>query len=202
MEENKEKESNRTFFGGAPAPDYIIPCTPMMRQKKTDQNCGINRIEERLTNKAEMLNRYLNQYRYCIENKKILEERREEIIKEFESPLKALNVDGMPKGNGSGVGCAAISYRLDEIDIRINEQMEKSIKILSDIMDVIDFLPDNSLERTVIENRYIDRCSWGRVCMKNHISRTSAIRKWKKGLYMLLEFKRVNMIVTEYELNL
>lgn len=199
MKKIKEKESNRKFFGGAPDPDYTIPCPPMAKKNKTDQKCELNRVEERLTDRAEVLNCYLSQYRHCIGKKKILEARRDEILKEFESPLKALNVDGMPKGNGSGVGCAAISYRLDEIDVRIKEQMEKSIKILSDIMDVIDFLPENSLERTIVENRYIDRYSWGRVCRENHISRTSAIRKWKKGLYMLLEFNRVNMIVSEFE---
>lgn len=199
MKKIKEKESNRKFFGGAPDPGYTIPCPPMVRQKKTDQKCALNRVEERLTDRAEALNRYLSQYKQSIGKKKILEVRREEILREFESPLKALNVDGMPKGNGSGVGCAAISYRLDEIDVRIKEQMERSIKILSDIMDVIDFLPENSLERTIIENRYIDRYSWGRVCRENHISRTSAIRKWKKGLYMLLEFNRVKMIISECE---
>ncbi len=199
MKKIKEKESNRKFFGGAPDPDYTIPCPPMAKKNKTDQKCELNRVEERLTDRAEVLNRYLSQYKHSIGKKKILEVRREEILREFESPLKALNVDGMPKGNGSGVGCAAISYRLDEIDIRIKEQMEKSIKILSDIMDVIDFLPENSLERAIIENRYIDRYSWGRVCRENHISRTSAIRKWKKGLYMLLEFNRVKMIISECE---
>lgn len=198
MKKNKGKESCETFFYGASAPDYTIPCPPMVRQKEMDQSYELNRIEERLTDKAEVLDRYLSQYRHCIGKKKILETRREEIIKEFESPLKASNVDGMPKGNGNGVGCAAISYRLDDIDIRIKEQIEKSLKILSDIMDVIDFLPESSLERMIIENRYIDRYSWGRVCRENHISRTSAIRKWKKGLYMLLEFSRVKMIISEF----
>ncbi len=159
----------------------------------------IKRTESRLTDEAELLNQYLSQYKYCIGKKKSLERRRAEIIQEFDSPLGAVKMDGMPKGSSSGVGCAAISFRLDEIDTRIKEQIETSAKVLTDIMNVIDFLPENSLERSIIESRYIDRYDWNRVCRENHISRTPATKSWRKGLYMLLEFKKVKQILKEYE---
>lgn len=159
----------------------------------------IRKTESRLTDEAELLNQYLSQYKYCIGKKKSLERRRAEIIQEFDSPLGAVKMDGMPRGSGSGVGCAAISFRLDEIDTRIKEQIETSAKVLTDIMNVIDFLPENSLERSIIESRYIDRYDWNRVCQENHISRTPATKSWRKGLYMLLEFKKVKQILREYE---
>lgn len=155
--------------------------------------------ESRLTDEAELLNQYLSQYKYCICKKKSLERRRAEISQEFDSPLGMVRMDGMPKGSSSGAGCAAISFRLDEIDARIKEQIEKTAKILSDIMNIIDFLPENSLERSIIENRYIDRYSWDWVCRENHISRTPATKSWRKGLYMLLEFKKVKQILKEYQ---
>lgn len=162
---------------------------------------AVNDMEGRLTDEAELLNQYLSQYRYCINKKRILEKRRAEIIREFDSPLGAMKMDGMPRGSSSGVGCAALSFRLDEINTRIKEQMENAERVLADIMNVIDFLPENSLERSIIENRYIDRYNWERVCRENHISRTPATRKWRKGLYMILKYEKVQEILREYSTN-
>lgn len=98
-----------------------------------------------------------------------------------------------------GLGSATLSFRLDEIDGRIKEQMDKAGKALADIMNVIEFLPENSIERTIIEHRYIDRYDWRKICRETHISRTPATRHWKKGLYALLEFKKVQQIIRDYE---
>lgn len=167
-------------------------------EKYRNEDGMINLAESRLTDEAELLDRYLSQYRYCIGKKKSLERRRAEIIREFDSPLSSAGIGGMPRGSGSGVGCAAISFRLDEIEARISGQIEAAMKILDDIMSVIDFLPENSLERMVVENRYIDRYRWDRICRENHISRTPATKSWRKGLYALLEFKKVRQILEEY----
>lgn len=155
-------------------------------------------FEEKLSPEALLLNQYLNQYRHCIDRKKALEGRRNEIIREFDYPLSAVSYDGMPRGNKESVGCAALAFRLDEINIRIREQMNKSVKVLAEILDVIDFLPENSMERSIVEHKYIDRMSWSQICRTENISRTPATRYWRKGLYELLEFKKVGQIITEY----
>lgn len=162
------------------------------------KNSMQNNTESKLTKEAELLNQYLSQYKYCILKKKTLENRRNEIIKEFSSPFGEVRLDGMPKKNSNSVGCAAISFQLDKIDTRIKEQMETSMKILVNIMNVVDLLPENSIERAIIENRYIDRYNWDRVCRENHISRTPATKNWRKGLYTLLKFKKVKQIIEEY----
>ena len=159
----------------------------------------MKKYKEQLTPDAVLLNQYLSQYKRCIERKKSLEHRRDEIVKEFDSPLKSVSYDGMPHGSSEGVGCAAISYRLDEIDTRIKEQMDKSVKVLAEIMDVIEFLPENSIERSIIEHRYIDRMNWDKICRMEHISRTPGTQHWRKGLYQLLEFKKVQQIIRDYE---
>ena len=157
-------------------------------------------FDEKLTDEAEVLNRYLFQYKECIGKKKSLERRMAEIRKEFDCPIPAIKMDGMPRGNSVGEGsAAALVYRLDEIETKINEQIDKATKLLANIMNVIDFLPENSLERAIIENRYIDRMGWDRVCRENHASRSKTNRYWKKGLYTLLEFKKVKQILKEYE---
>lgn len=157
-------------------------------------------FDEKLTDEAEVLNCYLFQYKECIGKKKSLERRMVEIRKEFDCPIPAIKMDGMPRGNSVGDGSvASLVYRLDEIETKINEQIDKSTKILANIMNVIDFLPENSLERAIIENRYIDRMGWDRVCRENHASKSKINRYWKKGLYTLLEFKKVKQILKEYE---
>lgn len=156
--------------------------------------------DKKLTDEAELLNRYLFQYKECIEKKKSLERRMAEIRKEFNCPIPAIQMDGMPRGNNVGEGsAAALVYRLDEIETKVNEQINKATKLLDNIMNVIDLLPENSLERSVIENRYIDRMGWDRVCRENYSSRSKINRYWKKGLYTLLEFKKVKMVLKEYE---
>lgn len=159
----------------------------------------MKKYDEHLSQDAEYLNQYLGQYKRCIQRKKSLERRQKSIIWELDHPLTGISYDGMPHGSGEGVGCAAISFRLDEINTRIEEQKEKAGKVLTEIMDVIEFLPENSMERAVIEHRYIDRSSWGQICKTENISRTPATRYWRKGLYELLEFKKVQQIVHEYE---
>ena len=106
----------------------------------------INDFDERLTEEAEVLNRYLFQYRDCIAKKKMLERRKEEIRAEF-SPLKSPRLDGMPRGGSfQDTPVAALMYRLDEIDEKIEAQMSRASKILTDIMNIIDLLPETTPE--------------------------------------------------------
>lgn len=162
----------------------------------------MKKYEEQLSTDALLLDQYLYQYKCCIGRKKTLERRRRDIVREFNSPLTGVSYDGMPRSSGTGVGCAALSFRLDEIDTRIKDQMEKSVKVLAEILEIIEFLPENSIERSIIEHRYIDRMEWKQICKEEHISRTPATRHWRKGLYQLLEFKKVQLIVHEYEKSL
>lgn len=159
----------------------------------------MKRDYEQLSDDALLLNRYLGQYRHCITVKKDLESRLRDIQYEFDHPLGSVKMDGMPKGNATSVGCAALTLRLDEIETRIKDQIDKSMLVLNDIMNIIDLLPENSMERIIIERRYIDRLSWDQIAMKEHIGRTPAIRWWRKGLYALLEFQKIQEILSKYK---
>ena len=102
----------------------------------------MKKYDEQLSPEALMLHRYLSQYKQCIARKRTLELRQKEIREEFNHPLKGISYDGMPHGNGVSVGCASLSYQLDEIQTELKDQMQKSIQVLSEIMDILKFLPE------------------------------------------------------------
>lgn len=155
------------------------------------------KYELALSEDARVLDRYLMQYQYAIQAKKILENRMRRISSDF--AYRSPSFDGMPKASGPSDWNTAIIYRLSEIQDRIRQQVEKASKSLADIMNIIDFLDVNSLERKVIESKYIDMNGWVELGRVNHASRSTSIRYWKKGLYQLLEYKRVQEILKEYE---
>lgn len=160
-------------------------------------------FDGKLSEEADRLNRYLYQYRDCISRKQTLERRKEEFRKEF-TPVKSPKIDGLPRGGTVGEGIAvALVIKLDEIDEKILEQTNHAAKLLSDIINIIDLLPEHTpediLSKSIIENRYIDRMGWDKVCRENHASRSKVTRYWKRGLYTLTGFKKVKKILKEYE---
>lgn len=173
-----------------------------MTKKRQQRRC-LTDFDGKLSEDAECLDRYLYQYRGCISKKQILERRKDEFKKEF-SPVKSPNMDGMPRSSSVGEGIAvALVIRLDEIDEKIEEQMNRAAKLLSDILSIIELLPEGtseeSLVRSVIENKYIDRMSWGEICNENNLSLSSVKRYRKKGLYDLLEFEKVKKVIREFK---
>lgn len=158
----------------------------------------MEKYKEKLTAEAVVLDKYLSMYNRCKNRKNSLERRKDAIVQEFESPLRATVADGMPRGSSSGIGCAALSYELDEIRTRIDEKIKEMEKKYVKINDVIEFLPENSTERAILEYKYIDNYSWSEICKLENMSRTPATQYWRKGLYKLLEFAKVQAIVREY----
>ncbi len=158
----------------------------------------MERHKEKLSPEAVLLDKYLSSYNRCRNRKRALERRKYSLEQEFNSPLRSVVMDGMPKGSSQGIGCAGLSYELDEINTRIDEKIQEMKKEYVKIMDVIEFLSENTTERAVIEYKYIDGLRWNNICDQEHISRTPAIQHWRKGLYKLLEFAKVQEIVREY----
>lgn len=158
--------------------------------------------EEPLSEEARLLMRYLEQYDNCRYKKKILEVRRNSIIREFDYPLSGVKYDGMPKGNKISVGSASLALRLDEIDTRILQQQNRAAKLLLEVMSVLEFLPENEAERDILEARYIDCYTWEKACKAVHMSRSAAYKYLKDGLNKLLTYKKVQKILEEYKQNL
>lgn len=159
----------------------------------------MEKCKGKLSKEASVLDKYLSTYNRCKNRKRSLELRKAAIMKEFDSPLRAVSMDGMPRGSSTSVGCAALTYELDEIQTRIDEKIEEMKKVYVKISDIMEFLPDDSTERAILEYKYIDSCSWNKICELEHMSRTPATQYWRNGLYKLLEFAKIQEIVREYE---
>lgn len=162
-----------------------------------------NRNEKPLSEDAKILIRYLEQYKVCLAREKILKDRLLRVKFDQEHPLSGMNMDGMPKGNASSDGIAcSLAIRIDEIERKIREQAENTKKTMLEIMEILDFLPENEIERNILELRYIDCCSWTKICRLVSMTRSPANAHLRAGLNKLLEFKKVQKILGDYRARL
>ena len=88
---------------------------------------------------------------------------------------------------------------MSEIETRIEEQKSRVEKALLKVMDIMDFLEENSTERMVLELRFIDCKSWAAIEKEMHLSRSSLFSYQDKGLDKLLTYKKVRQILREYK---
>lgn len=159
--------------------------------------------ENPINEDARLLKRYLEQYHMCKLREKALRDRLKRIQNDMKYPLSGINMDGMPKGNTVGAGApCSFAIRIDEAERRIRDQEERTATTLLNIMDILDFLPENEIERNILEARYIDCFSWTKVCRLVHMSRTPANNHLNAGLAKLLEFKKVQKILADYKASL
>ena len=101
--------------------------------------------------------------------------------------------------NKTGAGAASFVYRISEIETRIENQKNNTEKALLKVMDIMDFLEENSTERMVLELRFIDCKNWTNIEKEMHLSRSSLFNYRNKGLEKLLGFKKVCQILKDFE---
>lgn len=151
--------------------------------------------------KRELLKRYLEQYHAGKMKRIQLEARLKNIKEEMDAPIggqgySPINYRGT---NNTGVGAASFVYRMSEIETRIENQKNNIGKALLKVMDILDFLKESSMERIVLELRFIDCKSWKAIERELHLSRRSCFDYQNKALDKLMEFKKVKIILEEYQ---
>lgn len=155
---------------------------------------------ERQKNEKRLLKEYLGQY-YTSRIKRLqLERRLKSIREEMDAPVggygySPVNYRGT---NKVGAGAASFVYRISEIETRIEEQKNRVEKALLKVMDIIDFLDEDSTERMVLELRFIDCKSFAAIGKEVHLSRRACFAYQDKALKKLLEFDKVKIILKEY----
>lgn len=149
----------------------------------------------------ELLKEYLNQYYTSRIKRSQLERRLKTIREEMNAPIGGYGYSPVNYGgtNKVGPGAASFVYRIGEIETRIEDQKSRVEKALLKVMDIMDFLEENSTERMVLELRFIDCKSFPAIEKELHLSRSSLFSYQDKGLLKLLTYKKVRQILREYK---
>ena len=92
----------------------------------------------------------------------------------------------------------SVVFRLSEVEERIEAQRIAMGRAVTMVMDLIDLLPENSMERTVVELRHIDCKKWERICKEVHMSRSRVNVYYNAALDKILENKRNRKLLEEY----
>ena len=66
------------------------------------------------------------------------------------------------------------------------------------IMDVLEFLPQDSVEREIMEMRHIDCKPWNEIMRTIHLSRAPCFRRYSTGLEWLYTYKKVRTTLAEF----
>lgn len=159
--------------------------------------------EQKLREDKDMLKEYLSQVYVAKKRKKQLEDRLKYIKQEINDPIGGHGYSPLPNhGSTAGAGAASYVYRLAEIEQRIYDQRDQVEMSILKVMDIMDFLPDQSIERMIMELRFIDCKSWKQITKEANLTRSPCNDYFNKALEQLLSFKKVQRIIKEYMCNI
>ena len=80
---------------------------------------------------------------------------------------------------------------ISEVESRIEKQSKKTERIILEIMDVIDLLPEESTERMILELRHLDCKPWSEIQKTVHLTRTPCYDHYNRALDFLLDTQEV-----------
>lgn len=93
----------------------------------------------------------------------------------------------------------SVRYWISDIECRILDQKKEIDQAIAQVMDIIDYLPINSIERQICELRHIDFKPWGAISAEIPMSRSQVNKRYKAAVNLLLENQRVQNIAVEHE---
>lgn len=80
---------------------------------------------------------------------------------------------------------------VQEIEAKIQRQTEAAEKSVLEIMELLERLPPDSTERTILELRHIDCKNWADICDTVYLTRTPCAKYYNRGLDALLRMSKV-----------
>lgn len=149
----------------------------------------------------EAVKEYLQQYHDAKMKKQILEERHRTLSADLRDPGVGSAYRTMTKAKKQARegGAVSLVYRISEVEDRIDQQREAMAKAVLHVMDMIDLLPQNSMERTVVEMRHIDCKPWDKIAREIYMSRSAVFNYYNAALDKLLEFKRTRKLLEDFQ---
>lgn len=82
-----------------------------------------------------------------------------------------------------------------EIEAKIKAQKKEAQKSTMQIIEILDFLPQGSTERTIMELRHIDCKTWTQVQRVVFLTPSPCYERYNKGLDTLLGIGKVRKII-------
>lgn len=149
----------------------------------------------------EHLRDYLARYSLAISEKHRLERRLSQLRYDMTHPHSGRLQDGPSRRTGwdkHGGGGITLVSKADDIECRILEQIASACDALLSIFDAMDCLPLLSIERTVLEIRYIDLSPWPSIAKATGLSRSSVFDYYNAGLDRLLCIPEIQTRVAVY----
>ncbi len=150
----------------------------------------------------EAVKEYLQQYHMARERRRMLERRHDVLARELRAPAPGSTYMTMPASHpaADSEGAVSVVFRLAEVEDRIEAQRAAMGRAVTMVMDLIDLLPENSMERTVVvEMRHIDCKKWDRICKEVHMSRSRVNDYYNAALDTILSNKRAQKLVQDFE---
>lgn len=150
--------------------------------------------------KRVLLKQYLGQY-YAARIKKRQLEIRLQTFRQDMVGTKGMQYSPVPRSqtNKVGDGPASMVIRAMEIEGQIESQKSEMAKAMLNVMKIMDFLPEKSTERIILEYRHIDCLTWKQVCKEMNYSRMSCNNYYNAGIDKLLEYKKVQKLLDEFQ---
>lgn len=150
--------------------------------------------------KADILKWMLGQRYRAEKRKRQLDERLSNIAEEREAPIGGIGYKPLPRSSsGEGNGAASILLKMSDIEERIYAQKEEVEKAIVRVMDIIEYLPVESLEREICELRHIDMKPWQEIQGEIPMSRSQCNKRYNRAIQMLLGNGRILRMVEESE---
>ena len=127
---------------------------------------------------------FLQVYTIGRERRQILEERRLRLIGELRAALS---------------GPFEAESNIAKIEERLNAQRRNMAVLMLKVLDLIDLLPLDSLERKLVEMRHLDGMDWKGITSQLCLSRSYALSCYSKALGMLLNHEMTREIVAAWK---
>lgn len=133
----------------------------------------------RKNNDRSRLRDFLKQYSLAVSERERLENQKKSLEKAYTF-------------NGDIVGVSMITA---DIQKQIDKQIRYNAILLVQIKDVLNYLPDNSLQRKILDARYVDGMNWVQIERHFNYSEASVKRYEADGIDELLEYERVRALI-------
>ena len=145
------------------------------------------------------LKNYLGQYYKAKLKRKQLEVR----LKNFREEMvgaKGISYSPVPRGQSGGTTSKTEDYVVKalEIEDRIMKQQVEVQRAMLAVMEVMDFLPIDAVERSVLEYRHIDCLPWKFIIARMSYSKASCHNYYNAGIDMLLGCVKIQETLQKY----